>query len=370
MNQFEKTISQKIKSSLKNNFGKENFDEFRFGKYIAPKQAEPKPKLGVVRELKNFYWKTRYPRPDRTYDIITDYGDKLNFLFSKLNNAGKELLVELIAYRILGPTKVKLSINNNIYWAALEKAKELKSSDEAIDPNFMHFILEKFNLEPIGYNIEFFFSEVAIAIDFIIEQYAYKENDKKIVGIEKDDVVLDIGGCWGDTALYFADKVGENGKVYSFEFIPNNIKIHNVNTDLNPELKKRIEVVPFPVSNVSNEEIFYLDNGPGSKICDEDFEGRTGTSTTLSIDDFVAQNNIKQVDFIKMDIEGAEPFALQGAINTIKKHKPKLAIAIYHSMEDFVNIPKWILDLDCGYELFLGHYTIHAEETVIFAKVK
>jgi len=370
MNLFEKKLNIKLKNSQKNNFGKENFDEFRFGEYIAPKPAEPKPKIGLVGELKNFYWNTRYPRPDQTYGIITDYGDRLNLLFSKLNNAGKELLVELIAYRILGPTKVKLRINNNKYWAALNTAKKLKSSDETIDPNFMHFILEKFNLKPIGYNIEFFFSDVAIAVDFIIEQYAYKENGKVIVGVEKSDVVLDVGGCWGDTALYFADKIGENGKVYSFEFIPNNIKIHNINTDLNLELKKRIEVVDHPVSSTSDEKIFYLDNGPGSKISTEDFENSTGSTTTISIDDFVERNKIEKVDFIKMDIEGAEPFALQGAINTIKKYKPKLAIAIYHSMEDFVNIPKWIFDLNCGYELFLGHYTIHAEETVIFAKVK
>ena len=69
-----------------------------------------------------------------------------------------------------------------------------------------------------------------------------------------------------------------------------------------------------------------------------------------------------------MDIEGAEPSALEGAIETIKKFKPKLAIAIYHSMDDFVNIPNWILDLNLGYEIFIDHYTIHAEETVCFAK--
>jgi hypothetical protein len=33
-----------------------------------------------------------------------------------------------------------------------------------------------------------------------------------------------------------------------------------------------------------------------------------------------------------------------------------------------VNIPKWLMDLDLGYDFYLGHYTIHAEETVIYAK--
>ena len=68
-----------------------------------------------------------------------------------------------------------------------------------------------------------------------------------------------------------------------------------------------------------------------------------------------------------MDIEGAELLALNGAIETIKKFKPKLAIAIYHSMSDFISIPKWIDDLNLGYKLYLDHYTIHTEETILYA---
>ena len=97
----------------------------------------------------------------------------------------------------------------------------------------MHVILDKFDLNPIGFNIILFFNELGIVIDFITEQYAYKVEDRKIIQANKGDIVFDIGGCWGDTALYFADKVGDEGKVYSFEFIPDNIKLHNINTGLN-----------------------------------------------------------------------------------------------------------------------------------------
>ncbi len=83
---------------------------------------------------------------------------------------------------------------------------------------------------PIGYDIKLYFSDLGIVIDFILEQYTYKLGGKNIVQPEKGDVILDVGGCWGDTALYFASKVGENGKVYSFEFIPDNIKLFNINT--------------------------------------------------------------------------------------------------------------------------------------------
>jgi len=68
-----------------------------------------------------------------------------------------------------------------------------------------------------------------------------------------------------------------------------------------------------------------------------------------------------------MDIEGAEPYALKGGEKVIRKHKPKLAIASYHSLEDFVNIPLWIDGLGLGYKIYLDHFTIHWEETTVFA---
>lgn len=252
----------------------------------------------------------------------------------------------------------------------MKVSESLKSEEDIIDPKFMHFVLYKMNLNKIDYPIEFYFSTVGVSIDFILEQYALKRNKKYIVYAEKGDVVLDVGGCWGDTALYFAHKVGENGKVFSFEFIPGNLEIHNLNQSFNPSLQQRIEVISNPVSNVSGKDVFYKDFGPGSRIEFEPFDEMTGKTQTIAIDDFVKNNTIQKIDFIKMDIEGAEPFALEGAIETIKRFRPKLAIAIYHSWDDFANIPNWILNLNLGYEIHIDHFTIHAEETVVYAKIK
>jgi FkbM family methyltransferase len=366
MNSFTLGLEEKIRNSLTNQFGIENFDEYRFGKYNVPK-------IKTYQKFKNILKGAIGYKPDHSPYIKSDfmdlYKDGLEYLYQQLGEHDKRLLIDIIAYRILGFQKVKLPRNNEEYLKALETVKELKDTSDTIDPHFLHIVLEKFNLKPIGYDIELYFSDVGIAIDFIIEQYAYRKGRDRIVFAEKDDIVLDIGGCWGDTALYFASKVGEDGKVYSFEFIPENIKIFQRNMSLNPCLKKRINLVQNPVSNIFGHKVYYLDNGPGSFISNKPLEGsNSGESETISIDDFVMRNNISKIDFIKMDIEGAEIFALEGAINTIRRFKPKLAIAIYHSMNDFVDIPKWIMDLNLGYNYYLGHYTIHAEETVFFAK--
>lgn len=378
MSDFKLALEKEIKKSLKNNFGIENYDEYRFGEY----PIENRTKGNVVKkrvpttlfEFKKVIKKIIGYNPDvklyisAGHNLIMPYEKELTVIWNSLNTTDRKLLISLLAYRILGYKKVKLPRNNKAYWEAIEIAKSLSNPRDTYVPNFLHFVLEKFDLKPIGYEAKFYFSEIGIAIDYIIEQYAYKIDNKHIVCVERGDTVLDIGGCWGDTALYFANKVGDVGKVYSFEFIPDNIKLFNINTSLNPSLLSRIQLVPNPVSNISDQKIYFKDNGPGSSVMFEPFDEQTGTALTTSIDDFVASNNIDCIDFIKMDIEGAETFALEGAIETIKKFRPKLAIAIYHSMNDFVTIPNWILNLNLDYEIFIGHYTIHAEETICFAK--
>ena len=375
MNEFKNALYKKIKQSVNNNYGIENYDEYRFGKYSNEIKKNKKITFFTIKNLKQIVKNIIGHHPEhRQYFIkanalIKDHLVGIDKIWNNISAKDKDVFIKLVAYMILGYTKVKLPRNNKAYWEAIEKAKKNSNPADTYDPKFMHFILEKFDLKPLGFDIKLYFSAIAIAIDYILEQYAYK-SDSELIEVKSGDVVLDIGGCWGDTALYFAHKAGENGQVYSFEFIPENIKLFNINTAFNAHLSNRIKLVEQPVSDVSGDTIYYKDHGPGSRVEFKPFDLQTGTTTTISIDDFVKSNNIEKVNFIKMDIEGAEPAALKGAIETIKKFKPKLAIAIYHSFDDFVNIPNWILDLDLGYEIFIDHYTIHAEETICFARVK
>ncbi len=306
MVKFKEKLYKKVKKSQLNNFSNENFDEYRFGPYP---YLDQKKKLNLKKIVKKIICYNPYFESELVDNFINKYLPELEQIFNNISKKDQELYISLIAYRILGYRKIKLSRNNKEYWEAIETAKSLSNSEDAIDPHFMHFVLKKIDLKPIGFDVSFYFSEKGVATDFILEQYAYKKNDKRIVAAEMDDTVLDIGGCWGDTALYFAHNVGANGKVYSFEFIPNNLKLFNTNTSLNPTLSSNISLIPHPVSKTSGDLIFFKDNGPGSRVEFQAFEGQTGTASTISIDDFVKTNKVDKIDFIKMDIEGAEPLA-------------------------------------------------------------
>lgn len=75
----------------------------------------------------------------------------------------------------------------------------------------------------------------------------------------------------------------------------------------------------------------------------------------------------KTVAMIKMDIEGAELEALQGAENIIKRDHPILAISVYHKPEDILAIPEYILSVFEGYKLYLRHYSFSWYDTVLYA---
>lgn len=282
------------------------------------------------------------------------------------DEASKKLLLTLLTFRVLGHTKVRLPFHTSTYWDDISELEEIASALEHWPIKVRPYTLKKLNLSNIdSFPIQLFYTAEGVYRGVVCEHYKYA-NASTTIQVESGDVVLDLGGCFGDTALYFAHKTGEDGQVYSFEFIPGNYSVIEKNLSLNPHLSPHVYIVKAPVWERSAVTAFFTDNGPGSRVSFEDFDGSEGSAQTLSIDDFVALKKLHSVDFIKMDIEGAEPFAIAGATETLRKHTPKLALSIYHGMNDFVQIIRQIHELNLGYRFYLGHASIHVEETVLF----
>lgn len=361
---FIDALKQRLKEGLKNYYT-DNFDSIRFGKKTWTKRYRETrafiryvfANMGItivsIDKLIDKKLKPYLPQLEKFYQILAD-------------DYSKDLMVNLMAFKILGYSQIKHSVNNASYWQKLKKYEQQAEEIGFKGEKYMHSLLYQYDLRQLNYDFTLNFTPQAVLIYMDMEQYAHHKNGINI-SATKGETVIDAGGCLGDTALYFADKVGETGKVYSFEFIPYTINCFNKNLDLNKHLQDRIHLIKNPLWSEANKNVYFTDRGSGSRIEMEKYEGYEYETVTVSIDELVNNGTIEKVDFIKMDIEGAELPVLKGAIESIKKYKPKLAISIYHSMEDFVNIPAWIHDLGVGYKLYLGHYTIHDEETILFA---
>lgn len=197
------------------------------------------------------------------------------------------------------------------------------------------------------------FAKTAI---FLLNQYEYKD----ICILQNGDVFFDCGACFGDTAIWAAKKVGNEGMVVAFEPIKEQECVLRKNVEEYLSSKK-IFVENFAVSDKTGW-VSFEESGAGSTLS----EGGKRKIRSVSIDDYCETHEISP-DYIKMDIEGSELAALKGAIHTIRNNKPRLAICVYHKpAEDLWEIPNFLKYCVPSYQFYLkkSHYTW---ETVLFA---
>lgn len=92
-----------------------------------------------------------------------------------------------------------------------------------------------------------------------------------------------------------------------------------------------------------------------------------GTVQAITLDEYCANHEVNRVDFICCDIEGAEINFLRGAEKTIVQNRPQMAISIYHSKKQFLEVPIFFRDRLENYTFKLGHYGKDLNETTLYA---
>ncbi len=118
----------------------------------------------------------------------------------------------------------------------------------------------------------------------------------------------------------------------------------------------RVIVYEKGVWNKEETMVFYSDADSAlSRVMHPHEDHSLGTQVPLTtIDKIVEELQLERVDFIKMDIEGAERKALVGARNTLAKRKPRLALAGYHLEDDQTKIPEIVLAAQPDYDMRCG----------------
>lgn len=167
------------------------------------------------------------------------------------------------------------------------------------------------------------------------------------------EIFVDCGAFDGDTSEVFISKCPNYEKIYLFE-------LSEINLAKAKERLKDYKNINYVAKGVSdNEEILSFNfEGRSSGICSS---GEFKVHTT-TIDNFIKD----RISFIKMDIEGWELKALQGAQKHIKNNLPKLAISVYHKPDDFFEIFEFVKSIVPEYKVYLRQYTQGWSETVMF----
>lgn len=190
--------------------------------------------------------------------------------------------------------------------------------------------------------------------------------DDSIIDFKNISSFVDLGMFTGDTILEFLKHAENECEIWGFE--PD----ENIALEAEAALQyvKNLHIVRKATSDSSG--MMKVKNSLGimqtiaDGLWDEDDNIPGGVFSVCTLDEFFAQQTTK-LDFIKMDIEGAEYPTLLGAQKILKRDLPVLAVCVYHKKEDLFTIPSLLLSISEKYQLYLRHYSDNQTETVCYA---
>jgi FkbM family methyltransferase len=339
---YNSMLSQSI-AALKLNTFLDNFDAARFNFDGVDRSKEFNPATNA------FF-----------FDWFLKNFENLYSAYSQLNNdSSKKLYLYLIAFRLAGHFSVRLPVDFATKAAELEVFEATaKFTPSQLSANGIFGKLRHFDFE--YKNDRYLVDCMGLEYYLVRGQYFYVK-DGVVVSPAPEDFVIDGGACTGDTAAVFSNAVGPKGAVFSFDPVANHLAILDRNARQCPH--GNIRVMPYGLSdkNILAEPIVLENYAPG-------FSSGSHSVPLRSIDYLVNTKEIEKIDFIKLDVEGAEMESLRGARESILRFRPKLAVSLYHKPNDIFEIILYIKDKFPFYSCYIDHYSVHMEETVLYCQ--
>ena len=185
------------------------------------------------------------------------------------------------------------------------------------------------------------------------------EQERKIYGtgdraVKAGDIVLDCGANVGVYTRVALDAGAR--QVVAIEPAPENLEC--LRRNFGSEIAAG-RVIVFPKGVWDKEDVLTLHVDPNNTAADSFIIVREGSYTVqqvplTTIDRLVDELKLEQVDFVKMDIEAAEPKALAGARQTLARFHPRMSIAAYHRPDHPAVIPRVVREAWPDYRMECG----------------
>lgn len=171
---------------------------------------------------------------------------------------------------------------------------------------------------------------------------------------------VDCGAYNGDTYLdLLSQKSIKCGQSFLMEPDPVNFKSLVTNIE---KVKAQNKALCLPLAAAEKYSMLNFSSGFGESG-NLSINGNMNVAA-VSLDELL--HNIK-VDFIKLDVEGAELQALKGAKEIINNSRPVLAISIYHNPQDIWLLPEYIFSITEDYKYFIRQHHYNSFDSVFYA---
>ncbi len=276
------------------------------------------------------------------------------------------------SFIFLIPGSIREKFGENVFFSRL--IKNNKSISIKKDGNYTIVNAGKYNFKfPRGCFYEGDFFDIIYPnlhtkddlIDTLVYKNPYYESEGPYedfgVKLNKGDYVIDAGANIGMFSITASDSVGQDGKIFSFEPLKDISIVFEENIKNNMCNNIIIENKLLGDSTKEVNLFYNLEknfNGASTKI--ENKNDKVIKLKQITLDDYVKNNGIKKIDFIKADIEGAERDMLAGAEQVIKKFKPKMALRTYHLPDDPEVLYNMIKKFVPEYNIIQNKKTIYA----------
>ena len=290
-----------------------------------------KSKEEIFNNIKKSYLKV----PEKTQDSLEKFFENFPY-WGKLKR--KEGIYEEFYNRA---TSLKDHLNDYIW--LYQKLNDYRSK------KLLHAILSNW--------YSFDFQNLSTSIEKNYPHYF----DLDLVKCNENEIFVDIGAYTGDTTLSYIENYGiENyQKIYCYEITPSSFEI------LKNNLKYYKNIIYNKKAISNNNQNLYLKT---SKI--DNSANKADSTGENKLETTTIDTDIKEkITLIKIDIEGGEEKALQGAKNKIISDHPKLLISLYHNHQDLYKIPLLIDSFSKEYNFYLRNYgnCIFPTETILIA---
>lgn len=184
-----------------------------------------------------------------------------------------------------------------------------------------------------------------------------------VVRLRADEVLVDCGAFDGDSVRMFVERtLGTFDHAYACEPDPKNgLAFEASRARLPLPVRDRISLLPYAIGNSDGVVHFHASGTAGSHVGGTDATSPVVCRRLDTLLDGIVPT------IIKMDIEGAEPEALLGATETIRRARPILAVCAYHACEHLWTLPVMLHSILPEYRISLRRYAEECWETVFYA---